>query len=66
MIDGLTTEVAKVGSAIGEIDKTLGAFVLETRIGFACVDRRLGNIETRLERIEKHVAHIDSTIHRLP
>ena len=79
MIDVLATEVAKNGASIEKMDgsvretrasldenqATLAAFVLETRTGFTRVDRRLGNIETRVEGIETHVGRIDIRLESL-
>ena len=76
MIDVIATEVAKNGASIeqmhgslgqirislDETQATLGAFVVETRTGFARVERRLGNIETRVESLEEHAVRVDSRL----
>jgi hypothetical protein len=52
MLDALSLGVAKVGDNLQMFRAELRD---EMRAGFERVDRRIGNLETHVERIENHI-----------
>jgi len=55
-------QLERVESRLERTESTLDAHVVETSSGFARVERRLGNIGTRVEGIETHVERIDTRL----